>query len=902
MLTIGGLAFAAPWLLLGLAALPAIWWLLRLLPPRPRTVRFPAVRLLFGLRQEERTSERTPIRMLLLRIAIAALAVIAAAEPVLAPGNLLTGSGPVLIAIDDGWASAPNWPALREAALGTVEEAGRTGRTVRLLTLAPDAAGAHPAIGDAMPPETAAAALAELEPKPWPPDRGAAADALDGFGTAETAAVVWVADGLDHGSADRFARSLRRLGPVDVIRPAIGDRAHLLRPASREPTGVGVAVERAGGPAATVLVDALDGNGRRLATAELVFAADERRAEGRIGSPGELLNRTGRFQIRDSQGAGSVVLVSDGWRRRKVGLAAQAGGTAGHPLLDDLHYLRSALAPFADVVEAPVPDLLDADVDVLALTDATELGDGMRDALAAWLEAGGVLLRFAGPRLAEAGGELLPVAVRRGERQLGGALSWSRPQRFGAFPETGPFAGLTPSGDVSVARQVLAEPAPDLPDRTWALLEDGVAIVTGARSGTGWTVLVHTSANADWSDLALSGLYPLMLKRLVELGGTDAGPLSGRLEPARVLDGYGRLTEPGSAVLPIDGGRLDATLPGPSAPPGLYGRAGVRHAFNLGAAAAGPTLLGGLPDGVGERPPTSLRERPLRPFALLLCLLLLLVDGIAALGYRGYRLRIAALAACALPLALVPGAPAADDDRDAAAEVRLAYVVTGDVSIDATSRAGLLGLSRVLGTRTSVEPGEPAAVDIERDELAFFPVLYWPMAPGRDDPSDSAHARLARYVALGGMLVLDTRDHGAVAGRFDLRGRTTTPERARLRRLLAGLRAPPLGPVAPDHVLTRAFYLLRDFPGRHAGGTVWVERRASVLNDRVPGYVIGPHDWAAAWAEDRFGRPMHAVFPGGERQREMAFRFGVNLVMHALTGNYKADQVHVPAVLERLGE
>ena len=343
-------------------------------------------------------------------------------------------------------------------------------------------------------------------------------------------------------------------------------------------------------------------------------------------------------------------------------------------------------------------------------------------------------------------------------------------------------------------------------------------------------------------------------------------------------------------------------LPALRHPPGLYGRAGARRALNLGAGAAEPTLLGELPGGIGERVPTSLRERPLWPFALLLCLLLLFVDGIAALAYRGYRLRVAVgLAACALPLALIPGAPAADD-RAFAAEVRLAYVATGDISIDTTSRAGLLGLSRVLGTRTSIEPGEPAAVDIERDELAFYPVLYWPMAPGRDGPSDSAHARLARYVALGGMLVLDTRDHGTVAGRFDLRGRTTTPERARLRRLLVGMRAPPLGPVAPDHVLTRAFYLLRDFPGRYAGGTVRVERRASVLNDRVTGYVIGPHDWAAAWAQDRFGRPMHAVFPGGERQREMAYRFGVNLVMHALTGNYKADQVHVPAVLERLGE
>jgi hypothetical protein len=68
--------------------------------------------------------------------------------------------------------------------------------------------------------------------------------------------------------------------------------------------------------------------------------------------------------------------------------------------------------------------------------------------------------------------------------------------------------------------------------------------------------------------------------------------------------------------------------------------------------------------------------------------------------------------------------------------------------------------------------------------------------------------------------------------------------------------------------------------------------------------VIGGNDWAAAWALDESGAPMVPVGRGyaGERQRELALRFGVNLIMHVLTGNYKSDQVHVPALLERLGQ
>jgi uncharacterized protein DUF4159 len=109
-------------------------------------------------------------------------------------------------------------------------------------------------------------------------------------------------------------------------------------------------------------------------------------------------------------------------------------------------------------------------------------------------------------------------------------------------------------------------------------------------------------------------------------------------------------------------------------------------------------------------------------------------------------------------------------------------------------------------------------------------------------------------------------------------------------------------PVPPDHVLTKSFYLLHEFPGRWNTGQVWVEPVEDRVNDGVASVIVGSNDWAGAWAVDGQGRPAFAVVPGGEPQREMALRFGVNLVMYVLTGNYKTDLVHVPAILERLGQ
>jgi hypothetical protein len=139
-----------------------------------------------------------------------------------------------------------------------------------------------------------------------------------------------------------------------------------------------------------------------------------------------------------------------------------------------------------------------------------------------------------------------------------------------------------------------------------------------------------------------------------------------------------------------------------------------------------------------------------------------------------------------------------------------------------------------------------------------------------------------------------------------------SPAGAKLREILTGLDIPELEPVPADHVLTKSFYLLRDFPGRFAAGTLWVEAlpaeteeiadRPARAGDGVSQILITSNDFAGAWAIGTDGQPLLPLTPGEPRQREFAFRVGVNIVMYVLTGNYKADQVHVPALLERLGQ
>lgn len=257
------------------------------------------------------------------------------------------------------------------------------------------------------------------------------------------------------------------------------------------------------------------------------------------------------------------------------------------------------------------------------------------------------------------------------------------------------------------------------------------------------------------------------------------------------------------------------------------------------------------------------------------------------------------------------GAARAQDAPDprlirAADEVALAYVLTGEADVDRTSQAGLRGLSQVLFDRTTVEPGDPIGIDLDRDDLSLLTFLYWPVTDSQPLPLPQSYLRLNHYLKSGGVILFDTRD-GDIAGLGGPDGQ------AALQRLAAPLDIPPLAPIPGDHVLTRSFYLMQDFPGRYQGRQVWAEAPPAGaeaaegvpfrnLNDGVSPVIIGGNSWAEAWAVDQNGLSLFTVGSGldGERQREMAYRFGVNLIMYVLTGNYKSDQVHVPALLDRL--
>jgi hypothetical protein len=478
---------------------------------------------------------------------------------------------------------------------------------------------------------------------------------------------------------------------------------------------------------------------------------------------------------------------------------------------------------------------------------------------------------------------------------------------------------------------VLAEPDAVLATKSWASLEDGTPLVTGERRGKGLVSLFHVSADMRWSDLPMSGSFVEMLRRIVDMSGYTSSPGAGvagetgteTVAPLHTLDGFGAFGPPPSTAKPLNADFRDRATP--DHPPGFYGPPDGPLAVNALAAADRIAPLDTSALRARRASYTNAEPRDLRGILLSASLALFLIDaivvamlgaGIAALLRR--RAVPAALAFALLTAAMLaaPSPSRADDNDDfaikATSQTRLAYVITGNADVDSIVKAGMSGLTLFLAQRTALEAGEPVGIDPAHDELAFFPLIYWPVVPGAAKPPQDAINRIDAYMKQGGTVLFDTRD--AIEAPPGDNGASQTPGMLALRNILSSLDVPELEPVPRDHVLTKTFYLLRDFPGRFDSGQTWVETlprddedetaasRPARGGDGVSPIIITSNDLAGAWAIRPDGRPMLPLTPGEPRQREFAFRSGVNIVMYTLTGNYKADQVHAPALIERLGQ
>lgn len=910
---ISTLTFMQPLLLSGLLTLPLLWWVLRITPPAPKTVFFPATRFLTGLISDQNTPSASPWWILLLRLLICALIIIALARPVTNPAKPLDVSSDVRIFIDNDWASAQVWDLQINAAKDIIAQADRSGRSVYIL---PSISSENKTVTQhgPMPADQALSVLSGLTPYPWSARYGKITEFLRGNVPSDDIHTIWLSHGLRNKGTSSLIDRLKQQGSLHIVRPSAENTPLLLRPYQGKParnekaSDVRISVEgMRGARNVSATVQVRGQNGTIIDAKTQVLTPDKPVGHisfDKINADDHMI--TG-YSIAGRKGAGAHFVLSSQKKKPSVGIVAPVTDDSAAPLTQAEYFLKRALFPYSHIETGTLSDLLGSNLSVIILPDVANMPSETLNALEKWVNDGGLLLRFAGTNMAASRQHVLtPVRLRSGERALSGSLSWEEPQTIAAFNEDSPLFGLDIPSDISINQQILAEPSIDDHAEIWAQLTDGTPFITASRKENGRIVLIHTTANADWSDFALSGLYLQTLKRIIGMAGQKHTVSSknsyASLDPIMVMDGFGNMITPPVSVLPLPVQDIKNALPSRSHPPGIYGKGAMRYALNIGDHLP---ALQNAPSDINVSTDFYNRdyETDTSPFFLYCAFILFLLDWIIMMFIAGHIrsfLRRTALPLIMLFCCIFTGAAHADQQRDIqyANGLYLAYIETGDPSVDTVTQRGLEILSDVLARRTSVEPEGVVALNPETGTLSFFPLIYWSIVEGQKPYSAKAMENIQNYLSQGGTILFDTRDQNQSTNRDAL----NTSHAAVLRAITTNLNIPALSPIPDDHVLGRSFYLLDTYPGRYNSGTLWIEEHSAAGRDNVSSVLIGGNDWATSWADAKSASPMNRHSRSyGAKQKEMSLRFGVNLVMYVLTGNYKADQVHIPHILERLG-
>lgn len=905
------LVFLNPIMLSALLGLPILWYLLRITPPQPKKIFFPAARFLMGLKATETVPAKTPWWILFLRLCIAALVIIALAQPVLNAAKGITGNGAVRIVMDNGWASAQNWQRQMATAEEILAKAGREGREAYILLTAPRIGSGEAVQYGALGASDAISILRGLRPQSIPADYDAVIKLLDDMSGSKTIDSIYLSHGLDEGSFNTLARALQKQGSLHIITPDAAQLPLLLRPAksdskpAKDKYDVTVRVDAP--PAipenlpVNVQINGQDGAVLDIQNALLSPAKLPQPIGFKIVE--NLKNTITSFKINGRAGAGATLLLDERFHKRNVGIVSAEEDTEASPLIGAGYYLKRALEPYADITIGGINTLLDKNVSLMILPDVTSMPSETLDRLDKWVKDGGLLLRFSGENTSKIKDQFLfPVALRAGGRSLSGALTWEKPQEIAPFAKTSPLYGLPIPEHLTVSQQVLADPAQDMEGKIWAQLNDGTPFITADAYERGLIVLVHTTATPEWSEFALSGLYVNFLRRLLSMAQGSSVNIpqnQATLDAVVIMDGDGKLIPAPSGVKAIDAANPDSIVPSAIHPPGIYGKGGFQYALNLGTALNALNEISNLPASVSQSHYNSEYERDLMPMLLLLALLLLALDwAIMIILHSDFFRKLSfGMMVCLLFIASFTTSSTAfadvGNDPKYAQGIYLAYIKTGDAGLDSMFERGLQNLADTLTRRTSIEPSGVVGLDPENDTLVFFPVIYWGVTANQANISAKAIQNIQSYLDLGGTILFDTRDQTTANSNSE-----SSPNAAALRTITSSLNIPPIMPISKDHVLGRSFYLLDTFSGRYDNGVIWLEQQSVSGRDGVSSVIIGSNDWASGWAD----YTQKSGYSSGKRSQEMSMRFGVNLVMYALTGNYKADQVHIPHILERLGD
>ena len=900
---INTLAFTNYYALLGLLALPLIFLIIKSLPPSPKKMFFSSFYLINKLEKTSVTKNNIPFWLLIYRIILITLIVLFFSKPYLNSTAKTSDADAIksyVIIADIGWSMSKEWEKFKKIVNAISNEAEKKNKEI-IFYHSNSQKYEQPKVFKLS--KNVNQYLKKISPSPWQFEKSNLTEIIKKNNNFIDSKVFFIFSKFDNKDYNNQLKNLNFLNTQVKNKVLINTVKNIMffKNINISKESIKLEVIRHESPTSsrrfTIKITSIDN--QVIFKKSYVLKLNQKAFYFNENFPLEVLNQIHKIEIVEQNHAGAKYYFDDYSKKKKIGIYTESFQYKENPLLSSVYYLEKSLNIDHILKIGDLDQLIKFNSSVIIIPDKGNIPEREHLKLNKWLANGGTLIRFSGVRLSKSNTKFLPSNnLLMSVRHVGGILSMENLLKISPFNKDSIFYGLEIPNDINFKKQLIID-SQDSNLRFEASLTDNTPLVTLGKKSQGKIFLFHITANNDWSNLPLSSLFASMLERIVLLSEKNIITSPLELNLTKEINSFGDLNNT-NKILNIKGSTLlKKTYPSRNHLPGIYENNQLTVALNLSNKIDDQYFNNVYDKKLKILPAFKDQIFDLRPILLKIILFMFILDMIITmlLKYQFSFLRsfyknknLFSLFFFLFFLVNLSNLYS----QSLANDTYLAYIKTPEEKLNYISKNGLNTIKILLQTRTSIAPKEVIEVDIKKDQIYYYSFLYWPLSKNLIDLDIKTITKIKNYLNNGGMLFFDII--GFSRENFNLESNKFK----KIKNFLSSIEVDNLTPIPKDHTLTKSFYLLKKFSGRWDNKILLIENSSLELNDGVSSVILGFNDWASAWALDSNKNPIYPVVPGGERQREISYRFGINVAMYALTGNYKSDQIHFKSILNRL--
>ena len=868
------LQIISPLALFALIALPIIYIVSQFIPKTPKTNNFGAVFILKNLISTKPIPKQAPLWLKILRMIIAGAFVFACAMPILQnPNSAQIISKNLLIIIDDDVANANEFSQIKSEIKNYIDVESAKNNNLKIIVQNCNANILNPINNG----QNAKNYIDIISPKQILCDRENIIRALQGVNSNYR--ILYFSDNIEQKNDKQYFDILSRISGGDLIIRRPNTNFALIEKANIEKNGLRINIVSKGQFSQKIT---LYGENSKILTNHNVQNGDNF-----IEIPQNILRLVQYIKI-DGQNNAAANYIIDAFNRRPLVFAPKPIAS-DHPLLSDAHFISSAMETIGDVKYYDGKFDLKHAPNAIIFGDTENFDENDTNILTQYLKNGGTIIRFLGPKsLSKEESPFFTAPINLDPHVLSTGFAVEN-ITIAQLPKNSIFSDIILPPKINIGQSILFKSSNN-DAKSLINLSDGAPLLSMREIGAGKLYMFHTSAAPIWSDIGLSNLQLAFLKRIVLQTSAKSIPANTLeaniiLRPSIIIDANGQLTKTISGIKPFITPITTQTKVDNDHAAGIYEGNGASLVIN-----AGTNIKELKPQNFPKHQDFKSDNKffALYSYLLVFGFLLFLIDNIILnLPKLNFKKAISIISALFLCVIFLPHETRAQENSD---DIKLTYIITQDNITNEQAKSGLAGISQILRRRTNIEPSGIIGLDPSKDELSKHPIIYWLLPKTSQSLPAEAIQNLNKYMQNGGILFIDTR------------GLSMEPNRAQdiLKTAVNGLKIPPLEKVPPEHVLKKTFYILQNFPGFYSNSSLWVQSAATTnysANDGVSPIIISNGDMARAWAQRTTETGFDAI--NEDFAHELSLRVGINIYLYALTGQYKADQVHVRSLLER---